>query len=393
MSRATHALEVGAHTDDRAREPATARVVLRGRERVREHAAFATTVVRCLAFVLPLAGRERRHWAARAAAIPNASLRRSACAALEKRGNVEGAALFAVLAQPAYRADAVRALVALQSAYNYLDTLSELPSADPGASSRRLHRALFDAVQLEQAGAGESYYEHVCAGADDGGFLLALIDRARAALSRLPAHAALAPMMSAAALRIADFQALNLSEPHGGQAGLERWANAMGGQQGFAWWETAAGAGSSLALHALVATAARADVAADVAVRIDRAYFPAIGALHSLLDSLVDREEDRAKGLRSLLACYPSDADAGARLTTLAIEARDVCATLPARHVHGAIVTAMCSYYLSAPQCCDERARRVGRRLTDALGAPLRVSVAMFKTKRLLAKLAGGGYA
>lgn len=391
MSRATKVVSGPERSGARARRPASSRSARLGRERLVGHGAFAVTVARYLALVLPLVDRERRRWRARAAAIPDASLRRSACAALAKRGNVEGAALFAVLAQAAYRADAVRALVALQSAYNYLDTLSELSSADPGASARSLHCALLDAVQLERT--DTDYYEHVCAGADDAGFLAALIEHAQDSLSRLPGLAALTPSMSAAALRIADFQALNLSEPQGGQAGLERWASAMGGQQGFAWWETAAGAGSSLALHALVATAARVDVDVDVAERIDRAYFPTIGALHSLLDSLVDRDEDRAKGVSSLLARYPSDVHAAARLGTLAVEARRVCGTLPASHTHRAIATAMCSYYLSAPQPRDALERSVHRYLTDALGVPLRLSIAMFTARRLLARVAGAGYA
>ena len=37
---------------------------------------------------------------------------------------------------------------------------------------------------------------------------------------------------------------------------------------------------------------------------IDRAYFPWIGALHTLLDSLVDRHEDRESGRPSLLSYY-----------------------------------------------------------------------------------------
>jgi tetraprenyl-beta-curcumene synthase len=390
MSRATHAYGGASHAISGAGPAADLGATPLAVERAREHAALAGTAARYLALVLPIVVRERRRWRASAAAIPNAGLRASACAALEKRGNVEGAALFAVLAEPAFRADAVRALVALQSAYNYLDLLSELPSADPGASSRRLHCVLLDAVQLERT--DTDYYELLCVGADDGGFLDALIERVQDALSRLPGLATVAPAMSAAVLRIADFQALNLSERHGGQAGLERWAKAMGGQP-FAWWEKAAGAGSSLALHALVATAARSDVDAALAARIDRAYFPTIGALHSLLDSLVDRDEDRANGLRSLLSHYPPEVDVAGRLKTLAVEARRACATLPARDAHRAIITAMCSYYLSAPHPRDALARAVGGRLTNALGVPLRLAVAMFAVKRRVAWLAGGGYA
>lgn len=46
------------------------------------------------------------------------------------RGNIEGAALFDALAPAGRRARTIRALVAFQTAYNYFDALSGLPSED-----------------------------------------------------------------------------------------------------------------------------------------------------------------------------------------------------------------------------------------------------------------------
>ena len=82
------------------------------------------------------------------------------------------------------------------------------------------------------------------------------------------------------------------------------------------WWETAAGAGSSLAVHALIAAAAAPGLGAtDDARDIGGAYYPWGGAAHSLLDSLVDREEDTGRGQRSLLDYYAMPAHAADRLT------------------------------------------------------------------------------
>src|ERR1700689_4229740 len=73
--------------------------------------AFACTVVRYLLLVSPSVRWELAQWRSRARAIPNANLRRTASQALEKRGNIEGAALFATLAPAIYRARTIRALV------------------------------------------------------------------------------------------------------------------------------------------------------------------------------------------------------------------------------------------------------------------------------------------
>ena len=351
---------------------------------------FADTVVLYLSWVLPLVTRELAHWHARAAAIPDPNLRRSALHALGKRGNIEGAALLAVLAPPAHRRITVRALVAFQSAYNYLDALSELPSEDPLANGDQLHQALLvalhpDAPQLD-------YYRHN-AHRDDGGYLAELVASCREAFGALPSYQAVAPSARAAASRIVDFQVLNLSESHGGHDALKRWAiEVTPPASGLHWWETAAGAGSSLAVHALIAAAADPHLEAHDSRELDGAYFPWVGALHSLLDSLVDRIEDREHGQPSLLGYYRSPTDAATHLARLAQRTRDRVVRLPNRHAHRVVVTAMCSYYLSAPECATAEARTVTRALTGAMGPALDLAILMFRSRRLFRTLPRRSY-
>ena len=82
-----------------------------------------------------------------------------------------------------------------------------------------------------------------------------------------------------------DFQSLSL----GSNGELESWARRQTAtDNGLEWWETAAAAGSSLGVHALIAAAASPMLDEQDVAAIEAAYFPWIGALHSLLDSLVD---------------------------------------------------------------------------------------------------------
>ncbi len=352
---------------------------------------FARVVLAHLLLGLPSLRTELAQWTRRAAQIPSPSLRTSALRALAKQGNIEGAALFATLAPIRHSATTVRALVAYQAAYNYLDALSELPSADPTANAQRLHQALL--VALDPGAPHLDYYEHHPESAD-GGYLIAMLDRCRAALGALPSFALLAPTARVAASRIVDFQTLNLAERHGGHDALERWAREiMPAGCGLRWWEVAAAAGSSLPVHALIAAGADPLSDARAAGEIDRAYFPCLGALHSLLDSLVDRGEDEIDGRLCLLDNYTASPRTATRLGALATQARAASARLPSSYTHRVILTAMSSYYLSAPECATPEARAIASTLKQALGAQLGLAVVMFRAKRLLHALAGGAYA
>jgi tetraprenyl-beta-curcumene synthase len=145
-------------------------------------------------------------------------------------------------------------------------------------------------------------------------------------------------------------------------------------------------------VHALIAAAADPRLDAEDAAAIDHAYFPWIGALHSLLDSLVDRREDAEHGQRSLLGYYPTPASGAIALSSLGLRARRATETLPRPHAHQVILTAMCSYYLSAPQCYTAQAQTITRYLTRTLGVPLHVAIMLFGVRRMAATLTLGTY-
>jgi tetraprenyl-beta-curcumene synthase len=347
------------------------------------------TAGRYLGGVLPEVNRDLDYWRERAAGIPDEVLRANALGSLGKRGNIEGAALFGVLAPPAERARAVRALVAFQTAYNYLDALSEEPSEDPVGNADQLHQALLTA--LHPTAEHPDYYEHNerCS---DAGYLEALVDACRRAASGLPSFSTFAPVAREAAARIVDFQALNRTRAEGGHEALERWALEEGsGRREVEWWETAASAGSSLAVHALIAGAA-SDLDVYDARAIGGAYYPWGGATHSLLDSMVDRREDEVNGQRSLLDYYGSTREAARGLGGLASRSIDEAGKLPEGITHRIILTVMCSYYLSAGDRDTEEARMIAKQLATVLGLPLHVAISMFQIRRLKLRLTGHPY-
>jgi tetraprenyl-beta-curcumene synthase len=343
---------------------------------------FAWSALRYWLSVFPLVASELRHWRRSANRIADPSLRRLALASLAKRGNMEGAAAFATFVPWRARASLIRALVAFQAIYNYADLLAEQPSAHPVDNARRLHQALLAALDPSI-----ETFAHDAQRADapvDGDFLAELIAACETASWRLPSYGMAATALSRAAGRIVDFQSLSL----GRGRELESWAESQGpASAGLAWWEVAAAAGSSLSVHALLAAAASPTLTAQDVIRIDTAYFPCVGALHSLLDSLVDEQEDAAAGQLCLLDCYPSRLAATAALRQLATSALQAVQGLPGSANHFLLVMAMACSYLAAPEASSSSVDDPARQVRASLGPLARPMLLVFKLRRLL----GGG--
>jgi tetraprenyl-beta-curcumene synthase len=331
---------------------------------------------------------ERRRRRARALRIPDPLLRRVALQSQRKWGNVEGAAAFAVFTPRRHRRAVARATMCLQAAYNYLDVLGEQPSPDPAANGRALHRALL--VALDPDASHVDYYAH-CPQREDGGYLRELVDCARAALAALPSYAALAPAALRAAERIVEFQSCNTGERQGDLRALESWARAATPPgSDLRWWEVAAAGGSSLCVFALIALAA--DPAPDprAVAAVADAYFPWIGALHSLLDNLVDATEDRATGQHSLIGAYASPAEAAARMGLLTERSLRAAAALPGGRGHTLLLAAMASFYLCTPEASTPGAAPVARAVLDRLDGPAALAMGVFRARLRARRLAPG---
>jgi tetraprenyl-beta-curcumene synthase len=319
--------------------------------------------------VFPRVCREVGQWRGRAAAIPDPTLRRVALTNLRvERPNLDGAAAFAAFVPCARRTPVIRAQVALQVAYDYVDTLAEEPCADPIRNGRRLHGVLRAA--LDPGGPQGDYYVHH-AQRDDACYLRDIVEACRVVLRELPSYGLVAASACRAAERMMSYQSLNLSEHQGEHTALARWARTQTPSgTDLRWWETAAGAGSSVGVFVLIAVAARSAVGVDEAAAMEEAYFPWIGSLHLLLDGLVDREEDAAAGQRCLLDYYASHEEAAARMGVIATEARRRIRALPPeqQQQHSLLLAGMASHYLSAREATLPEALLASRSVLAAIG-------------------------
>lgn len=300
------------------------------------------------AAVLPSVRRQLRAWRARAAAIPDPEARAAALAAIDEKGsNVEATAVFAILAPRRNRPAALRAMVALQTAIDYADSVEELGIEGDGA-----------------------YLE----------LLLATFAKNVAAL---PAAAAVDAALRNAVARCEAGQRHTHGAASEGEAALRDWAESLGAPPVYRWSEVAAGASSSVAAHALVALAAEPGSSAADAAAVDAAYFPSVGALTVLLDDLVDRDEDAATGNHNYLAYY-KEGETAPRLGLIAELARAKLAELRRPSRHAAILAGVSGFYLSGPAPRDREAGEIRARLFAASGPATRPIAAAVRLRSRL---------
>jgi tetraprenyl-beta-curcumene synthase len=272
-------------------------------------------------------------------------------------------------------------VVAYQTMFDYLDNLSEEPSEDPIANGRQLNSALLAAITPTEPHL--DYYACQRRG-NDGGYLHTLIATCRIALTALPSFAAIAGLARTATERVAMYQSLNHGDGNGRHDSFERWARDSGKvHTRLHWWETGAAAGSTLDLFALIAAAADPVLDPGVAKQLGTAYFPWVGALHSLLDSLADQTEDRRTGKRGLIDYYRSPDESAARIATIAGEAMSRVGELPGGHSHTLIVAAMTSFYLcDLSASSSPHARLAAPAVLEAIGHLARPTMLILGARR-----------
>jgi tetraprenyl-beta-curcumene synthase len=284
-------------------------------------------------------------------------------------------------------------VTAFQTVFDYLDLLAEQPTRDPIRNGRQLHQALLMAIDpWSRCIDYYAYHSHHA----DGGYAWALVSACRDALETLPSHKLVLEPLRRAANRIVDYQSYNHGDASGSRRLFQEWAqdakeaySSYDSFLGLRWWEFAAAAGSSMPVFALIAAAANAALCLREVNKIERSYYPRIAALNSLLDSLVDQQEDAVCHQNQLLAYYRSPQEAIDRLQTITAHVMRDVQYLPRAEGHTLILAALIGFYLSSQDTTAGHPSQA--QLLDAigwLGAPtmfvFRARLAIDTAKRAL---------
>jgi tetraprenyl-beta-curcumene synthase len=296
------------------------------------------------ASIVPHARREIRRWARAAATIPNPALRHHATDSIAVDGsNAEAVAAFAAVAPQHSRRSTVELLVAYQILVDYVDALGERVCAE------QLVRGLRIGMALAAATAPPTSPLDLVPLGDDGGYVAGLVTACRVALWQLPSVTVVERQARIAALRCGEALAhTHTAARRGTLVELRRWAAAQPDTADYAWWEIAAGGNSSIAILALLATAADPVATRDDADAVAGAYWPHVCVISTMLDSLVDYERDTISGDFSFVSHYPDRLSAQRGL--IAAASQSLTATRPLRHGHRhmMIVCGVAGYYAAA---------------------------------------------
>jgi tetraprenyl-beta-curcumene synthase len=342
--------------------------------------ALGSAVARELSWGRWVASREMRRWLRLAALIPDTPLREDAFASLtRKRGHADGAALFAVLARPrAY--ELVRLLVAFETIWDFLDSVSERHPAQ--ANGRQLHLALVDAVDLH---CSLSDYYALHPWSDDGGYLESLVNACREGCHCLPSYALVRRYVVREAWR-AHVAALNHEiDSVRRDDGLRRWAaEQFPDEQELCWFELSGAASASLVAHVLLALAADEHLEERDVVATYRAYWPWISLATTMLDSYADQAEDAASGNHSYIAHYRDGAVAVRRLKEAIARSAHRALRLRDGHKHAVIFSCMVALYLSKDSARAPDLRTTTAELARAGGSLVRLLVPVLRLWRIL---------
>jgi tetraprenyl-beta-curcumene synthase len=345
--------------------------------------ALVSANVRYWREVAPLVREELRGWERQARAIENAAVRAVALEKLDAESfNAEAAAMFATRVPREHRGYVVKAIVALELLFDYLDGLSERPLADPLGDGRQLFGAYTDAfaTNSDTGGAPRERQPRT----DDGGYLDSLSCTVSDAVAQLPAASAIAEVARRSAARGAEAQIRMHALPHLGIEQLEQWASAEARGTGLAWQDFLAGAASSvLALHALIAAAAAPETTHADAEEIESSYSSACIVL-TLLDGLVDHDEDSSRAEKpAYIDLYENRDLLAATLMRSAQRAAVATRGLRDNAHHSMILVGVVAYYTSTPGAEGKLARPIVEQLQAQLAPLMSPTLTLVRTWRM----------
>ena len=332
---------------------------------------------------LPAVAREVRGWRARARQIPDSELRRDALSALErKRGHTDGAALFWTIPR-ARNPDLLRALVAYEIIWDYLDSVNEHGAIAGQANGRQLHLALLDALDANRP-ISDYYLYHPWR--NDGGYLRALVEACRASCAQLPSYERVHPHLLHEARR-AQVLAIN-HDPDANRRdrGLRQWVVRECSQEEemqAIWFELSGAASASPTIHALLSISAEPELTGAHIEQTRDTYFPWVSAVTTMLDSYVDQREDSENGDHSYIAHYRTPELATTQICRLIQNSFTAASALPNGERHTLIVACMIAMYLSKDSARTREMQDTTKSLVSAGGSLTKILLPILRTWRI----------
>jgi tetraprenyl-beta-curcumene synthase len=310
--------------------------------------ALPLPLLRFLRRVVPHACLELEGIATLARAIPDARLRTEALASIDgKAYHVAGGCILATFLPSSAARRYVEIVAPLESIYDYLDNLCDRHPDVPVEAYPVLHQAIADALN---PGATLRDYYALGPRGDDNGYLARLVTRTQRSLARLAPCESLFAGFSEAAELYGEMQTYKHYPPAQRESACIAWFERRRDARfaGLQWYEFACAAGSQFQVYAPLFAYFAGHT--DALAATYAAYFPAVAALHVLLDSYIDQAEDREHGELNFASLYSSPEHLRRRVGELAGAAAHRFNELPDPAQHRFLVRVMTLFYLTHPK-------------------------------------------
>lgn len=324
--------------------------------------------------IRPAVVHQLQGWRTQADAIPHPDLRRQALESLtQKQFHCEGGGVFGAPSRDPSGA-VMKFLIPYQTLCDYLDTMTDRGPSLDAENFRTLHQSLLDAV-TPHAGLHDYYRLHPFS--DDGGYMARLVGACQSSLQSFPGFSAVKSHIRRLCSLYIDLQVLKHGPVAERITGLKAWYTEQGGTKtGLEWWEFAAATGSTLGIFALLGEALSAEPDPRRVDRIYHLYFPWMGALHILLDYLIDQSEDALGGDLNFVAHYADAHDATRGIRRIYLGTLAQTAELPDAAFHRYVARGLLGFYLSDQKVRHSMLARSARTLLRA-GGPVSFGIWM----------------
>lgn len=304
-------------------------------------------------YVLPKVHEELNKWRKQADAIPNPELRKQALASIQfKTFHCEGGAIFSLLALE-NRDEAIRFIVAFQTISDYLDNLCDRSTSLDANDFRRLHEAIFHALNPEQKPINYYKYRN---DQNDGGYLQRLVETCQSVIRNLPYRDKIEAFTYELASYYCDLQVHKHVKKEERVPRLLAWYKQHEEKlPNMSWFEFSACAGSTIGIFCLVSYALRNFCEGDLFSQVMKSYFPWVQGMHILLDYFIDQQEDREAGDLNFCFYYDNDDELIKRFVHFIQKAQQSVQQLPDASFHQMIQAGMLGIYLTDKKVSEQK--------------------------------------
>ncbi|WP_035511487.1 tetraprenyl-beta-curcumene synthase family protein [Halobacillus karajensis] len=295
--------------------------------------------------IFPSVHKELSYWIERAQSIPDPELRNQALRSIkDKTFHCEGGSIYSVLSGD--NADkSIQFIVAYQTISDYLDNLCDRSTSMDPVDFRMLHQAMTDA--LTPGNDCQDYYQYR-EEKEDGGYLHDLVKTCQDILAESKDY----KMVHAQALKLgklySDLQVHKHVIEDERIPRLQNWFSRYQSEwPELSWYEFSACTGSTLGVFCLVSYALSGRMDGELAVQIERSYFPYMQGLHILLDYYIDQEEDEREGDLNFCAYYDHQEQMKKRFRYFVVKTNEEIQKLPDSSFHEMIHEGLVGMYLA----------------------------------------------